>query len=110
MKSILQNTIKCTSQTTFVDKDHKKPIVQHNTGFIIIAKLLLISDIEINSGHCLTSDESGIQSDISIESESTLLQDLSILMNASFYFNNDMKINVMIKLVTHKQEEEMLYT
>ena len=110
MKSILQNTIKCTSQTTFVDKDRKKPIVQHNTEFMIIATLLLISDIEINSGHCLTSDESGIQSDISIESESTLLQDLSILMNASFYLNNDMKINVMIKLVTHKQEEEMLYT
>jgi hypothetical protein len=73
MESILQNTIKRTSQTTFVDKDHKKPIVQHNTGFMIIATLLLIFDIEINSGHCLTSDESGTQSDISIESESTLL-------------------------------------
>jgi hypothetical protein len=68
-----------------VDKDHKKPIVQHNTGFMIIARLLLISDIEINSGHCLTSDESGTQSDISIESESTLLQDLSILGQTTIY-------------------------
>jgi len=54
--------------------------------FMIIAVLLLISGIEINPGHCSTSDESGTQSDISIESESTLLHDLSILMNKSFFF------------------------
>jgi len=77
--------------------------------FMIIAVLLLISDIEINPSHCSTSDESGKQSDISIESESTLLHDLSILMNKSFFLNNDMKTNVMINLVAHKQEQ-MLHT
>ena len=42
------------------------------------------------------------QSDISIESENTLLHDLNI-------FINKMKTNVIIKLAIHKQEEEMLY-
>ena len=46
--------------------------------------LLLISGIEINPGHC--SDESGTQSDISIESENTLLHDLNILMNNTVFF------------------------
>jgi hypothetical protein len=44
----------------------------------------------------------GKQSDISIESENTLLPDLNI-------FINKMKTNVIIKLAIHKQEEEMLY-
>jgi hypothetical protein len=44
---------------------------------IIIAVLLLIPVIEIYSGPCSTSDEGGTQSDISIESENTVLHDLS---------------------------------
>jgi hypothetical protein len=45
----------------------------------------------------------GKQSDSSIECENTLLHELNI-------FINKMKTNVIIKLVIHKQEEEMLYT
>jgi hypothetical protein len=48
--------------------------------FIIIAVLLLIPVIEICSGYCSTSDEGETQSDISIESENTLLHELSILI------------------------------
>jgi hypothetical protein len=57
-------------------------------------------------------DSVGYLSDISIESENTLLHDLNILMNNTFFFKSDMKTNVMIKFVTHKEEEEMsnLYT
>jgi hypothetical protein len=54
--------------------------------FIIIAVLLLIPVIEIYSGACSTSDEGGTQSDISIESENTVLHDLSILINESIFF------------------------
>ena len=63
-----------------------------------------------NPGPCSTSDENGTQSDISIESENTLLHDLNILINNTVCFQSDMKTNVMIKLVAHNQEEEMLYT
>ena len=74
--------------------------------FIIIAVLLLISCAEINHGHCSTADESGTHSDISIESENTwAFWGITLV-----FLNNDMKTNVMIKLVTHKQEEEMLHT
>jgi hypothetical protein len=45
--------------------------------FIIIAVFLLMPVIEIYSGPCSTSDEGGTQSDISIESENTVLHDLS---------------------------------
>ena len=54
--------------------------------FIIIAVLLLIPVIEIYAGPCSTSDECGAQSDISIESENTVLHDLSILINESIFF------------------------
>ena len=76
--------------------------------FIIIAVLLLIPVIEIYPGTCSTSNEGGTQSDISIECENTVLHDLSILINESIFFKwNE---NAMIKLVAHKQVEEILYT
>jgi hypothetical protein len=53
---------------------------------IIIAALLLISGTEISHGHCETSDASGRQSYISIESENTLLHDLNILINNTVFF------------------------
>ena len=56
---------------------------------IIIAVLLFIPVIEIYPGTCSTSNEGGTQSDISIESENTLLHDLSILINV--FFLNEMK-------------------
>jgi len=79
--------------------------------FMIIAVLLLTSSTVMNPGLCSTSDESGTQSDISIESENTLLHDLNILINNTvFKKKSDMKTNVMIKLLTHKQEEDIIYT
>ena len=78
--------------------------------FIIIAVLFLISGTVMNPGPCSTSDESGTQSDISIESENTLLHDLNIWINNKVCFKSDMKTNVMIKLVPHNKEEEILYT
>jgi hypothetical protein len=54
--------------------------------FIIIAVLLLIPVIEIYSGPCSTTDEGGTQSAISIESEHTVLCDLSILIKESILF------------------------
>ena len=53
--------------------------------FIIIAVLLLIPGIEIYSGPCSLLDEGETQSYISIESENTLLHDLSMLMTKSFF-------------------------
>jgi len=53
--------------------------------FMIIAVLLLTSSTVMNPGLCSTSDESGTQSDISIESENTLLHDLNILINNTVF-------------------------
>jgi hypothetical protein len=72
-----------------------------------ISSTCLCATSFIYSGAPSTSDEGGTQSDISIESENTVLHDLSILINESIFFKwNE---NVMIKLVAHKQVEEILY-
>jgi hypothetical protein len=57
-----------------------------------------------NSAICqLYCGESKLIFSATIESENTLLHDMNI-------FINKMKTNIIIQLVIHKQEEEMLYT
>jgi short subunit fatty acids transporter len=76
-----QNTVIPTTQTIHM--------VQNITAvfiFIIIAVLLLISGTVMNPGPCSTSDESGRQSDISIESENTVVHDLNILISNTAFF------------------------